>query len=524
MDITSPITLWKDYDVATLPLNTSELSQKTENGICVKEFYFDGYTTVDGRVRAFVKIAEHPQAKGVILYLKDGRQAVSEEIGSVMYDRGYTVATLDYTGKTDNAVRYTLYPHSLEDCNSFDLNKFDVVAEEKYSRWYIWTCIARRAHLFLKRSYASLPVFALGVGLGGSTVYKLAAFDDGPIACATLLNIIPDVIGEGNAIINYHASLDNYAYASISKIPLFMAVATNDDDGSLDDMSDLAENTQSLKRFRILERAFAAGISAVCPDVDKFFTDTANNIEIAPRPHIEASNSDGSLYLNISTSDDIASESVKSNLFLSFCVEDTPFRNWMNIPTIGLGDGKFMAQVNVCKDDKPLYAFANMISENGDVQSTAMITVLPKQLRITARGGVAHRKIYDGSMGKDCWTSRIGGNISLIQGPYGIDGVTSDKNSMLTFKPGDPLFKVPADTILQIMAAGKPQSLTVKVSDKSNVYTCQAEITNSDDWHKFSLSHDNFKSVNGTLPDWSQIVALEFESDEQFIIGSALWV
>ena len=36
MDITSPINLWKDYDVSALPLNVSELSPKTENDITVK--------------------------------------------------------------------------------------------------------------------------------------------------------------------------------------------------------------------------------------------------------------------------------------------------------------------------------------------------------------------------------------------------------------------------------------------------------------------------------------------------------
>ena len=46
MDITSPINLWKNYDVLALPLNKSALSQKTENDYTVKEFYFDGYTTV----------------------------------------------------------------------------------------------------------------------------------------------------------------------------------------------------------------------------------------------------------------------------------------------------------------------------------------------------------------------------------------------------------------------------------------------------------------------------------------------
>ena len=104
MDITSPITLWKEYDVTTLPLNTSALSQKTENGITVKEYYFDGYTTVDGRVRAFARIAENPQAKGIVLYLKDSQKDFSDEIGATMYDLGYTVATLDYLGKTDDKI------------------------------------------------------------------------------------------------------------------------------------------------------------------------------------------------------------------------------------------------------------------------------------------------------------------------------------------------------------------------------------------------------------------------------------
>ena len=71
VDITSPINLWKNYDVLALPLNKSALSQKTENGFTVKEYYFDGYTTVDGRTRTYIKIYERQDAKGVVLYLAD---------------------------------------------------------------------------------------------------------------------------------------------------------------------------------------------------------------------------------------------------------------------------------------------------------------------------------------------------------------------------------------------------------------------------------------------------------------------
>ena len=73
MAITSPNNLWRDYDVGALPLNESALSDKTENGIRVREFYFDGFATVDGRVRAYIKLYENADANGVILYLGDGQ-------------------------------------------------------------------------------------------------------------------------------------------------------------------------------------------------------------------------------------------------------------------------------------------------------------------------------------------------------------------------------------------------------------------------------------------------------------------
>lgn len=523
LDIKSPINLWKDYDVETLPLNTSALSAKYKNDVTVKEYYFDGYTTVDGRVRAFIRIYERTEAKGVILFLPDADEKLSYDIAKSMYDQGFTVAVLDYLGKSQNHARYTIYPRSLSACNSEGLDKFEIAEDEKYSRWYIWTCISRRACLLLKQLYGN-NVFALGVGLGGSTVYKLTAFDDGLKACATLANIIPTVIGEGNGIINYHASLDNYAYSSISKVPLYMAFSSNDEDGSFDEMSELAQSTESLFHLRILERAFHNGIISACPAISKFFDDIAANTQIPFRAEIEPSNSDGNLYFNITTINGESVGALKLDLFVCFCMTDPSYRNWMKLNTIGLGENKFMAQINVCNVNMPIYAFANLISENGDVQSSALTTVLPKSLNIKEKTGVAHRKIYDGSMGTDCWTSRDGGIITQVQGPYGIDGVQSSTNSFTTFKPGDPLFKVSEDTMLQIMLAGESQTITISVRDKSAIYTCTIEISETEDWNKISLAHNNFKSESGMLTDWSNILMLEFRSDKHFVIGSVLWI
>ncbi|MCH5165407.1 MAG: hypothetical protein J1G01_03295 [Clostridiales bacterium] len=525
MDITSPVNLWKDYNASALPLNISFLSPKDENGATVKEMYFDGYTTVDGRVRAFIKLLENPNAKGMILYLPDTNGGGDDPIIRTLYDYGYSVAVLDYLGKSEKLSNYTLFPRSLSYCNSRGLTQFMLVHDtSSSSRWYVWTCMARRAIRLLKENYTG-NIFALGMGLGGSTVYKLAAFNDGLCACATLLNIIPKVDGEGNSIINYRASLENSAYASICKVPVFMAVASNDENGSYDKMSELASETASLSLFRTVERAFSSGIKKIYPDLDKFFDDCAKAENKYPQPKITASNSDGSLYLNITTKNyEMLTDEKKPQLFVSFCIDDPRYRNWMSLPLIGLGEGKFMAKINVCHDTKPIHAFVNMESSGGIVRSSPLFVIVPKTIGIAPRAGVGHRKIYDGSMGEDCWTSRDGGTIRLVQGPFDINGVTTDGKSLVTFKPGDPLFSVPPDTLLQLMLCGKQQTVTVTCRDKSNSYSSQVNLSDSENWQKFSLSHMNFKGANGPLAEWSQILTIEFYSEEEFIIGSVLWI
>ncbi len=523
MDITSPINLWKNYDVLALPLNKSALSQKNKNGFTVSEYYFDGFTTVDGRARAYIKIYECENAKGAVLYLADRSAKADVELLAKLHDCGYTVAVLDYLGKADRE-RYTMYPKSLEGCNLDGVEEFSI-PDDATSNWYVWTCIARRAIKLIQELYGEINIFALGVGLGGCTVYKLAAFNDGLTACATLLNIIPNVVGEGNSLINYRASLDNSAYASICEVPMFMALASNDPDGSLDGMSELAKNTASLKHFRIVERAMRGGIKAAYDDLLEFFDDRAKNVECEPIPQITPSNSEKNLYVNIAlNSQSEAERDIQVRLYVSFCIEHAPYRNWMKLPIISLGNDNYMAKINVCQDNRPIYAFANVIYNGKTVRTSNLLGIMPKSMGVQANPGVGHRKIYDGSMGEDCWTTRDGSAVKPVKGLYDIEGVTSDSGSLLTFKLGDPLFGVPPDTLLQLMLCGEPQTVTVSVSDETNKYECTVEITNDSDWHKFSLSHMNFKGAAGMLANWSQILVLEFTSDKQFILGSAIWV
>ncbi len=528
LDITSPNSLWKDYDVSALPLNVTELSTKNVDGLCVREFYFDGFTAVDGKVRAFMRVYEKPSCKGVVLLMSDIHGAKSKSLINGMINRGYSVAELDYAGKSDTEPRFTIYPASVSVCNSRHAEKFVASGEALKSRWYIWTCIARKAVYLIGTLYPESKRFALGIGIGGSTVYKLGAFDDGLTACATLLNIIPDMSGTGTPLIVYRAALDNSAYAPLLKTPLFMAVCSNDEDGSFDKMSELAQTTASLKCLRIVERAFADGIKVVYDQIDAFFTAFANGTPNIPTISVKPVNSENNLYFNIKVESDATDvdgmSSDRINFYAAFCITDPTNRNWTHIKTLNLGSGEYMAHVDVLQNDKPAYGFINLTDANGHVVSTPLLTVIPKSLGIPAQQAVKRRLIYDGSMGNDVWLAPRGGEVKTVSGPVGIDGVTSDNNTLITFKPGDLLYRAEDDALLQIMIYGKCKELHVSVSDGTEIYTCDIDVPETEDWNKYTLSQTDFKSANGILEDWSKVIMLKFAADGEFLVSTVLWV
>lgn len=501
----------------------SELSGRTENGVRVRELYFDGFTNVDGRARAFLRIFENPAAKGVILYIPDTTSDI-DTVRQAFYELGYTVAVLDYAGKSDAYPRFTLYPASLTGCNYFqNAAIFEAPDEGLTSCWFVWTAISRRATRLLGELYSGLKLFCIGRGLGGSIAYKLCAFDDGLTACTTLLNIIPEVTGQGNQIINYRAALDSGAYAPLLKTPMFIAVCSNDEDGSLDKMAELAYDTASLKCFRIVKRAFADGIRVVFGQIDRFFSAYFSGEPRVPGIRVKPVNSDNYLYFNISIDGEL-DEHRQVELYAAFCIKKPMFRNWTAIRTVGLGGSEYIARVDVLQNDKPVYAFVNLTDNDGDVITSQLLTVIPKSLAIPAQSGVHRRLIYDGSMGADVWISPHGGAVQAESGPFDIDGVSGGGNKLVTFKPGDMLYRAEGDNLLQILISGKCSDVKVTVSDGEDNYVCVIKLPNSEEWHKFTLSQNDFKSANGPLYSWANVIMLRLEADDAFIVNSVLWV
>ena len=525
MEITGTSSLWKDYDVTALPLNPYALSEKQADGKTLREYYFDGYVTLDGKVRAYLKIYERPDSDGIVLFMPDSDG--NEEPVLQLYERGFSVAVLDYAGINKDNSRYTIYPKSLEACNCRGAVEFVAPDDTLNSCWFAWACMARRAIKLLKDFYAEKNIFAWGIGLGGSTVYKLSAFEDGLKAVATSLNALPKVTGVGNPIINYRAALDNYSYAAATKISMLINIATNDDDGSFDDMSELASLTASLKCLKISERAFKSGIKTSYDQITAFFRDSVKGGAQYPKPQIKATNSENSLYFNIKINGikkDDGDENNKVELFTAYCIEDARYRNWASTPLISLGEGEYMARVGVIHDTKPIYAFVNITDGKGGVYSSAMNKVIPKSLNITPGQVLKQKLIYDGNTGKDVWTCPDGGSVFTKKGPYDIPGVSSELGTLITFKLGDLLYTANVDSLLQIIACGEPQTVSIELSDGKEIYKTKVIIPNSSDWHKFTLSSTDFKGTVGQLSDFSKAVYLKFTPEKEFIVSSMLWV
>lgn len=524
MEITGTNSLWKDFDVNALPFNETTLSSKTVDGVRVDEYYFDGFATVGGRVRAYIKIFVNPQAKAVILYLPDTADGDEWKDVKFFYENGYSVAVLDYAGEGSVSPRFTIYPKTLaEACNCRGMHSFEASDDALNSNWFVWTCTARKAVRFLRSKFADKKIFGLGKRIGGSIMYKLCAFDDELSAAVTLLGVLPEVNGTGNKIINYRAALDNTAYASFTKVPLFMAVASNDMDKSFDGMAELAAATASLKCFRILERAFADSISTVYPQALNYFDKYLDSEPTIPQITLKAKNSENKLYFNINVSGLSAENENRNNiaLYAAFRVENPSHRNWTNLPMIKVGVGEYIAHADVLENENRVYAFVNVNDERGNITSSQLLTIIPKSLGIPSQSAIRKRLIYNGGMGKDVWTSTAGGEVYVKEGPLEIDGITSNSNELVTFKPGDLLYRAERDELLQIILCAKAPVKAELIEDKDR-YSFIINVP-TDGWEKVTLSLSDFKGAN-PLTEWSKINVLKLTSEDEFIVSSVLWV
>lgn len=530
MEVISPQLLWKEYDRKALPMAETVVSVKTYDDYTVKSLYFNGEASADGCARIFgclyLPKVERPP---VILYLGDLYEAVTD-VPENFLKLGFAVFKVDYLGYNENAERFSIYPPSMRAAD-FYRNPSAVYlppASPRQSCWFIWATAALRAITYLE-SCSEVDISRagiFGVGTGGASVWKAAWFDTPLKFGFTMFNSSVCKADDGsNEAITYKASLDIAAYAHNIKIPVFIQLTSNDADNSLDSMSAAFESA-SLSRLSVSERTNHVLASKQAYNFSCAAASAFAGERLPATPLLVARESDHSFYFELKIDLSRPVESV--DLFVAQEQRSAAYRNWHAVRLENTGEGEYLAKIDVFEVKEPVYGFANVKYKDSVSISSPVTSKIPAILGVHATETALSRLVYDSDMGLDDWLILSGrGTLSMEQGPFGIGGVTSSTGNLSTFKIGDFMYKGGRDNVLQLLIySDTVQKIRFTVTDSASYtqFSAERNIAPGDNWMKFSLSAEDFKSAEGSLPGWENVVNFEISSSGGTLINSVIWV
>ena len=156
-------------------------------------------------------------------------------------------------------------------------------------------------------------------------------------------------------------------------------------------------------------------------------------------------------------------------------------------------------------------------------------------MRVEPVAAPAIRRLYDNEMGTSDWiilqNEQAGksddATLTMENGPFDISGVTCSTNKMATLTLADSRFKGNSDSVLQLVIySPENQKLTFSATSSGDFtkYYCQKQISPVDNWARFSLSPQDFRSESGILQNLSNIITFEIDGESKFLINSVLWV
>ena len=513
-----------------MPLDVSVITSTQSDGLTVERVYFSGERTGDGVTRIFARLWLPKENKPpVVIVMNELDVCIDEfELGSLAR-LGYAVIALDYAGERADKERYTIYPKALDFANyhKHPETVHSFPSNPKLSCRYIWMTVLMRA-LTLAEEDARMSdnIAVMGIGEGASQIFKIAALED--LKCGvTVFSTKEEEAGVED--IGFKASLSNSGYASMCRFPVLNAVCSNDHDGYFD------------------------RISATCRTADKYYLTTGQRVskallarqrscikrwlnrhlqmglplDIKP-PEILARESEKQLYCDVKA--DPRENVTKVDMFVAYSMEIGAFRNWRKITPLSSGAGEYLAKVPVYDATRPVYAFASVTYEDGYTFSTPQLTCTPALMGVKSQNIVRSRLLYDSDGGTDDFVSPQGGDeaVEMRKGAHDIEGVCSLSGELATFKFGDEQYKADTGSVLQLIVySDKEQDIefTVRTSERGGEveYVCRKKLEKDNNWTKFTLSAEEFKSREGALDTFSDAIYFSIRADE-LLINTMLWV
>lgn len=559
--ILTPTTLWNDFD-DQLPLNESVLGERDAGKVCLRTVRFAGRAVGEARVDIFARYAEPCEGDKypALLILPDADRTIDDAAVLRFASLGYAVLMPDYRGSWRGAEGYTVYPEAIGYANLRESERHFDHADEtaKETSWYEWVAVARYCIRYLRAQPNVGKIGVIGIRAGGDIAWQLAATCD-DLSCA-----IPVCAGGWRAYrgvnkygdapelkmdderYRFIAGIESQSYAPYVRCPILMLCSTNDElfdaDRAFDTFSRIAPNCD--KTFYFAARYNGHIGNTGLNDLDLFIGKYLKGREVfipAPAEVAIEEDTDGELVARIRF--DRNGEVKYCEVYMAEDMCESAMRDWVRCEFKRKeGDEAQIFRLNAVRGAKRVFAYAKTKYSCGFAVSSKIAvkkidqnyanSVEPCRILYSSRSGRDSFTVarFDRSeIMADCFLENSQPPVDLVEGPFGISGVTSEYGLKL-FRINDPRY-CPAENALLKFDAYAPQTTTVQITvratknGKDIIYQCNLFLPGCESWTDHVLSAKDFKTDgNRPLASLRGAKYIAFYSEGRFCINNLLWL
>ncbi len=561
-NILTPVTLWKDFNIESVP-ECEIVSVSQDEHIRVTNCFVQGRKVREEYVKIYTVITQDVRLEKApcVLLVRDFTDGYDEKLVTDMVNKGFTVVSIDLSGRTDGAERYTEYPLEIEYTN-YQVAKselYTVEGDVRKTCWYEWGCAVRYVLAYLKSRKDISKIGGFGIAESATVLWQVAAMDETMSCVAFALNSgwigyrgIHKFGGQvepqfSDDMYKFIAGVEPQAYAMHVKCPVLMLSATNSDkydcDRAYDTVSRIEKDVYKAVHYSVgyIDRISGEAYNDLIIFFNAFLKGSTKKKVVMPsEPDIKADFADGKMIITVTPDTKDLKEVA---LYVSEETTSPSARCWFRV-----SDCERKTEDGYVFEYAPYHGsgivtfFAKAYYKNGFVIGTNVIAKKFKEEEIFK--GYRSNIVYSSrteegesifSAAHQAEDNPYHVNISdekrikVLKGPMDISGVYC-KWGLLTFKINAGKDKPKQDAMFMFDVYSKEDNeVTVKlITDyygKKTEYMSKVKILGGDVWHNVKIEKTKFKTAEGMgLKSYDMVNAIEFDASGEWLINNALWV
>ena len=552
--ILTPVSLWEDFQFNE-ELSYKVLSEKTEDGIVIKEFSLVGRKVEEENVDIYAVLAqpEGSNTSGAIYVISSYNSPINLSLLKDIAKQGYVAFSVDFMGNASgHGEHYTVYPSSISYANAdLTTDSLHFIKDSvKHSCWYEWDVVARYGFKYLKEKFDMDKIAGLGVYQGSLLLWHLAALEK--LSCSIFIsgtgwrayrgNFKFDDVPEPNfdeSVYSYLAGVEPQAYAKYVKCPTLILTQTN---------SPYCDNDRAYDTIFRIDKSLYTAIDYSVNEVIGIYEDQFKDVNLFLDKHIKGVAVDLPAPMEISSTETekgivITVKPCEKELALLtlFYAEDTvdpAYRCWRPLKTEKNENGEYTYLYSPTGNADICFFFAKARYKNGFTVSSNVIAERTEaksgdddsKLKVIYASGAdpiifsdgKHEGLFDGGV-------VVKKNPESKIGPMGISGVYAE-DRLTTFAVNSNADKpLPNANLMFDVYSSVHGAMKVKLlfseGGKDTEYVYSFDVKGYDVWQAVIINPDRFKSEEGkSIANIGNLKRITFEKEGSFAINNLLWI